>query len=227
MITFSNIKRDKLFLIVIVLGLILTFIAFGLLYFTVPDPQVFNNKVENLFVENEFTKYTEIKLLEVIAQSGSLFESSVALYSKIIFTLFFVIITALMICVALIFSNMELRKQFDLLQSSSFNAQSVELLRSENSVQINGDWFQLTSSNIETLGVLLEFSLDDEYVTGIKLESIISGKNESDCHDNSGAMRIKRLRDNLGGQIIASKLIKHVPTKGYQIISHKNNIKLG
>mgnify|MGYP001322657927 CR=1 FL=1 len=227
MITFSNIKRDKLFLIVIVLGLILTFIAFGLLYFTVPDPQVFNNKVENLFVENEFTKYTEIKLLEVIAQSGSLFESSVALYSKIIFTLFFVIITALMICVALIFSNMELRKQFDLLQSSSFNAQSVELLRSENSVQINGDWFQLTSSNIETLGVLLEFSLDDEYVTGIKLESIISGKNESDCDDNSGAMRIKRLRDNLGGQIIASKLIKHVPTKGYQIISHKNNIKLG
>tara|TARA_B110000003_G_C16570120_1_gene503950 strand:+ start:379 stop:1062 length:684 start_codon:yes stop_codon:yes gene_type:complete len=226
-ITFSNIKRDKLFLIVIVLGLILTFIAFGLLYFTVPDPQVFNNKVENLFVENEFTKYTEIKLLEVIAQSGSLFESSVALYSKIIFTLFFVIITALMICVALIFSNMELRKQFDLLQSSSFNAQSVELLRSENSVQINGDWFQLTSSNIETLGVLLEFSLDDEYVTGIKLESIISGKNESDCDDNSGAMRIKRLRDNLGGQIIASKLIKHVPTKGYQIISHKNNIKLG
>ena len=122
---------------------------------------------------------------------------------------------------------MELRKQFDLLQSSSFNAQSVELLRSENSVQINGDWFQLTSSNIETLGVLLEFSLDDEYVTGIKLESIISGKNESDCDDNSGAMRIKRLRDNLGGQIIASKLIKHVPTKGYQIISHKNNIKLG
>lgn len=227
MITFSNIKRDKLFLIVIVSGLVLTFIAFSLLYFIVPDPQVFNNKVENLFVENEFTEYTEIKLLEIIAQSGSLFENSVALYSKIIFTLFFVIITAMMICVALIFSNMELRKQFDLLQSTSFNAQSIELLRSENSVQINGDWFQLTSSNIETLGVLLECSLDDEYITGIKLESIISGKNESDCDDNSGAMRIKRLRDNLGGQIIASKLIKHVPTKGYQIISHKNNIKLG
>lgn len=227
MITFSNIKRDKLFLIVIVSGLFLTFVAFSLLYFMVPDPQVFNNKVENLFVENEFTEYTEIKLLEIIAQSGSLFENSVALYSKIIFTLFFVIITAMMICVALIFSNMELRKQFDLLQSTSFNAQSIELLRSENSVQINGDWFQLTSSNIETLGVLLECSLDDEYITGIKLESIISGKNESDCDDNSGAMRIKRLRDNLGGQIIASKLIKHVPTKGYQIISHKNNIKLG
>jgi DNA-binding response OmpR family regulator len=133
----------------------------------------------------------------------------------------------MMICVALIFSNIELRKQFDLLQDSSFNAQSIELLRSENSVQINGDWFQLTSSNIETLSVLLECGLDDEYITGAALESILSGKNEIDCDDNAGAMRIKRLRDNLGGQIIASKFIKHVPSKGYQVTSSKDNIKLG
>jgi hypothetical protein len=212
-ITFLNIKRDKFFLTVIIIGLVLTFIAFGLLYFTVPDPQIFNKKVEGIFIESDFTKQTEIKLLEVLAQSGSLFENSVALYSKIIFTL--------------IFSNIELRKQFDLLQDSSFNAQSIELLRSENSVQINGDWFQLTTSNIETLSVLLECGLDDEYITGTALESILSGKNEIDCDDNAGAMRIKRLRDNLGGQIIASKFIRHVPSKGYQITSSKNNIKLG
>jgi len=184
-------------------------------------------KIEGIFIENDFTKQTEIKLLEVLAQSGSLFENSVALYSKIIFTLFFVVLTVMMICVALIFSNIELRKQFDLLQDSSFNAQSIELLRSENSVQINGDWFQLTTSNIETLSVLLECGLDDEYITGTALESILSGKNEIDCDDNAGAMRIKRLRDNLGGQIIASKFIRHVPSKGYQITSSKNNIKLG
>ena len=46
MITFLNIKRDKFFLTVIIIGLILTFIAFGLLYFTVPDPQIFNKKIE-------------------------------------------------------------------------------------------------------------------------------------------------------------------------------------
>ena len=120
MITFLNIKRDNLFLTIIIIGLVLTFIAFGLLYFTVPDPQIFNKKVEGIFIENDFTKQTEIKLLEVLAQSGSLFENSVALYSKIIFTLFFVILTVMMICVALIFSNIELRKQFDLLQDSSF-----------------------------------------------------------------------------------------------------------
>ena len=93
MITFLNIKRDNLFLTIIIIGLVLTFIAFGLLYFTVPDPQIFNKKVEGIFIENDFTKQTEIKLLEVLAQSGSLFENSVALYSKIIFTLFFVILT--------------------------------------------------------------------------------------------------------------------------------------
>ena len=49
MITFLNIKRDKFFLTVIIIGLILTFIAFGLLYFTVPDPQIFNKKIEGLF----------------------------------------------------------------------------------------------------------------------------------------------------------------------------------
>ena len=46
MITFLNIKRDKFFLTVIIIGLILTFIAFGLLYFTVPDPQIFNKKLK-------------------------------------------------------------------------------------------------------------------------------------------------------------------------------------
>ncbi len=72
----------------------------------------------------------------------------------------------MMICVAFIFSNIELRKQFNLLQASSFNARSIELLRSENSVQINGDLFQLTASNSETLSVLMEGALDGDYVTG-------------------------------------------------------------
>jgi len=40
-------------------------------------------------------------------------------------------------------------------------------------------------------------------------------------------MRIKRLRDNLGGQIIATKLIRHVPSKGYQINSPKGSIRIG
>ena len=225
--TFLNIKRDTVFLIIIIVGLLLTVLAFGALYFAVPDPQVFNGAVEKIFVENNFSQQTDLRLLEVLAQSGSLFEGSIALYSKIIFTLFFVVLTVMLICFAFIFSNIELRKQFNLLQASSFNARSIELLRSENSVQINGDLFQLTASNSETLSVLMECAIDGDYVTGVQLESIISGKDEAECDDNSGAMRIKRLRDNLGGQIIATKLIRHVPSKGYQINSPKGSIHIG
>ncbi|MAI59304.1 MAG: hypothetical protein CML56_10105 [Rhodobacteraceae bacterium] len=210
-----------------IVGLLLTVLAFVVLYFTVPNPQVFNRAIEEIFVTNDFTQQTDLRLLEVLAQSGSLFEGSLALYSKIIFTLFFVVFTVIVICVALVLNNIEMRKQFKSLQDTSFNARSIELLRSENSVQINGDLIQLTASNIETLGVLMECSLDGEYVSGLQLESIVSGKSEAECDDNSGAMRIKRLRDNLGGQIIATKLIRHVPSKGYQINSPKGTIRLG
>ena len=222
-----NINRDKILSIVMVVGLLLTILAFGLLYFTVPNPQVFNRAVEEIFLTNDFTRQTDLRLLEVLAQSGSLFEGSLALYSKIIFTLFFVVFTVIVICVALVLVNIELRKQFVSLHESSFNARSIELLRSENCVQINGDLIQLTASNIETLAVLMECSLDGEYVTGLQLESIISGRLVSECDDNSGAMRIKRLRDNLGGQIMAAKLIRHIPSKGYQINSPKGSIRLG
>lgn len=224
--TSLNIDRDKIITMLMIVGLILTVLAFGLLYFNAPNPQVFNREIEEIFVKNDFARQTDLRLLEVLAQSGSLFERSVELYSKIIFTLVFVVFTVMIICFALVLNNMELRKQFKSLQESSFNARSIELLRSENSVQINGDLIQLTASNIETLAVLMEFSLDGEYVTALQLESIISGKSESECDDNSGAMRIKRLRDNLGGQIIATKLIRHVPSKGYQINSPKSGIRL-
>ena len=102
--TFLNIKRDTVFLIIIIVGFLLTVLAFGALYFAVPDPLVFNSAVEKIFVENDFTQQTDLKLLEVLAQSGSLFEGSIALYSKIIFTLFFVVLTVMMICFAFIFS---------------------------------------------------------------------------------------------------------------------------
>ena len=39
---FLNIKRDTVFLIIIIVGFLLTVLAFGALYFAVPDPQVFN-----------------------------------------------------------------------------------------------------------------------------------------------------------------------------------------
>ena len=40
-------------------------------------------------------------------------------------------------------------------------------------------------------------------------------------------MRVKRLRDNLGGQIIATKLIRLVPSNGYQTNGYQINSPKG
>ena len=48
----------------------------------------------------------------------------------------------------------------------------------------------------------------------------------SDYQDLSRPMRVKRLCDNLGGQIIATKLIRLVPSNGYQINSPKGSAHL-
>ena len=77
---------------------------------------------------------------------------------------------------------------------------------------------------METLGVLLEATLDGDFLSGLDVETLVSGKNAANCEDAAGVMRIKRLRDNIGNQIVAQHLIQNIPGKGYQIKVAKNNI---
>ena len=65
---------------------------------SVPEPQVINENIEKVFLENDFSTLTEMELLKVLASSGSIFESSIILYSSIIFTL--VIITISMVVIS-------------------------------------------------------------------------------------------------------------------------------
>ena len=47
------------------------------LLFTLPDAGAFNDRVERLFVENDdLTAQAEIKLLEILAQSGTAFSDT-------------------------------------------------------------------------------------------------------------------------------------------------------
>ena len=85
---------------------------------------------------------------------------------------------------------------------------------------------ELTPAAMETLAVLCEARLDDEVLSGSRLESLISGKDELDCEDAAGATRIKRLRDALGNQIMARLLIKNITKYGYVLDIDKDAIKL-
>ena len=68
-----------------------------LLFVNLPDANAFNARVEQLFVENaSLTGQAEIKLLEILAQSGTAFSTTLDSYRFVIFVLL-VFATALLI----------------------------------------------------------------------------------------------------------------------------------
>ena len=218
----SNLQLIGIIWFIFLIGAFL--LAFAI--YSIPNPEVFNKSVEQIFLNNDFSSERELKLLEVLASSGSLFEQSLSLYSRVLVTLVVVVLLTSLLCVGLLQLNVGLRKQIESLADRSVNIRSLKLVRAENSVCINNDWYQLTPANIETLSALCEAALDEEFLSGLELESIVSNKPVSDCEDAAGAMRIKRLRDSLGNQIIANHLLRHLPSKGYQLSLNKQSIDI-
>ena len=71
-------------------------VAGTVLLLTLPDGNAFNARIERLFVENDLTTQAEVKLLEILAQSGTAFADTLASYRMVIFVLL-VFATAMMI----------------------------------------------------------------------------------------------------------------------------------
>ena len=94
------------------------------------------------------------------------------------------------------------------------------------SVFINDLEFKLTEAAIETLSVLAEARMDDDVMTGVQIEAMISGKPESDCDEASGATRVKRLRDALGNQLVSELLVKTIARRGYVLAVDKDTIRV-
>ena len=62
--------------------------AGALLLWTLPDANAFNARVERLFVESDsLTGPQDIRLLEILAQSGTAFGETLASYRMVIFVL--------------------------------------------------------------------------------------------------------------------------------------------
>ena len=74
--------------------------------------------------------------------------------------------------------------------------------------------------------VLCEARMDEDYLSGANIESIITGKKITDCEEAAGATRIKRLRDSLGNQIVSELLIRNVSGKGYMLSIDKSVIEI-
>ncbi|MCA0872636.1 hypothetical protein LCL97_17515 [Seohaeicola saemankumensis] len=196
------------------------------LLLTLPDANAFNARVERLFVENDLTTQAEIKLLEILAQSGTAFSDTLASYRMVIFVLM-VFATAMMIA-ALVFLVMlvTLNRRMAQIERVGIQVNSLLISREENTVYLNNLDFKLTAAAMETLSVLAEARMDDDVLSGAEIEAMVSGKDSADCDEAAGATRIKRLRDTLGNQIVSELLVKNIARRGYMLAIEKDVIQM-
>ncbi len=208
---------------------ILAILAVGvaLLFWALPDANAFNARVEKLFVENDdLTTQAEIKLLEILAQSGTAFSETLMSYRVVIFVLL-VFATAMLIA-ALVFLVMLVgfNRRMAQIERVGIQVNSLLISREENTVYLNNLGFKLTDAAMETMSVLAEARMDDDVLSGSEIEGMISGRKAIDCEEAAGATRIKRLRDTLGNQIVSELLVKNIARRGYMLAIDKDVIKV-
>ncbi|SFG88233.1 hypothetical protein SAMN04488020_104283 [Palleronia marisminoris] len=202
-------------------------ITAALLLTSLPDANAFNARVERLFVENaDLTGGETIRLLEILAQSGTAFSEVLASYRVVLFVLL-VFATALLIA-ALVFLVIlvSLYRRLGEIERSGIQVSSLHIARESRSVSLNDMEFTLTEAAIETLSVLAEARMDDDILTGAEIESMVSGRKLPDCDEAAGATRIKRLRDALGNQLVSELLIRTVARRGYVLSIDKDVIRM-
>ena len=202
-------------------------VAAILLFMNLPDANAFNARVEQLFVENDtLTGNAEIKLLEILAGSGTAFSDTLSSYRLVIFVLLLfataMLIAALVFLVFLISFNRRMAQ----IERAGIQVSSLLISREENTVYLNNLGFKLTDAAMETLSVLAEARMDDDVLSGSEIEGMISGRNAADCDEAAGATRVKRLRDTLGNQIVSELLVKNIARRGYMLAIDKDVIKV-
>ncbi|MDR5652373.1 winged helix-turn-helix domain-containing protein [Ruixingdingia sedimenti] len=207
--------------------LVILLAAAVFLFLNLPDANAFNARVERIFVENDgITGGSDIRLLEILAQSGTSFAEVLVSYRMVIFVLL-VFSTALLLA-ALVFlvTILALNRRITELRQAGIQVSSLLISREERTVCLNNMEFALTPAAIETLAVLAEARMDDEVLTGAEIEAMISGRSAADCDEAAGATRIKRLRDALGNQLVSELLVKTVARRGYMLAIDKDVIRM-
>ena len=217
-------NRTLLWGIIAIVGLlVLTGVA---LFFALPDANAFNARVERVFVENDLTSGAEIKLLEILAQSGTAFSETLASYRVVIFVLLVFATALLAATLVILVALVTLNRRMEEIERAGIQVKSLTISRDENVVMLNDMAFTLTPAAMETMSVLAEARMDGDMMSGAELEAVISGRSAADCDEAAGATRIKRLRDALGNQIVTELLIKNISRKGYMLAIDKRAIKM-
>ncbi len=202
-------------------------LAVAFLFWALPDANAFNARVERLFIENDdLTAQAEIKLLEILAQSGTAFSETLMSYRLVILVL--LVFATAMLVAALIFLLLlvSYNRRLAQIERAGIQVNSLLISREENTVYLNNLGFKLTDAAMETMSVLAEARMDNDVLSGSEIEGVISGRSAADCDEAAGATRIKRLRDTLGNQIVAELLVKNIARRGYMLAIDRDVIKV-
>ncbi|MEE9429295.1 MAG: helix-turn-helix domain-containing protein, partial [Paracoccaceae bacterium] len=203
------------------------FMAALFLFLTLPDANAFNSRVEAIFIANDdLTSGAEIKLLEILAQSGTAFSEVLASYRTVIFVLLIFATALLVASLVFLLTIVALNRRMGEIERTGIQVSSLLISREERVVYLNNMEFKLTDAAIETLSVLAEARMDGDVLSGIEIEAMISGRLAADCDEAAGATRIKRLRDVLGNQMVSEILIKNIARKGYMLAIDKDVIRM-
>ena len=206
---------------------VILLVAAVVLFLTLPDAGAFNARVEQIFIENDnLSSQADVKLLEILAQSGTAFADTLTSYRMVILVLLIFATAMLIAAFVFLLSLAAFSRRMAAIERSGIQVNSLLISREENTVYLNNMGFKLTSTAMETLSVLAEARMDDDVLNGAELEAVISGRLASDCDEAAGATRIKRLRDTLGNQLVSELLIKNIARRGYILSIDKSVIQV-
>lgn len=198
-----------------------------LLFINLPDTNAFNARVTQIFAENSnLTEQAELRLLEILAQSGTTFSEVLVSYRAVIFVLMIFASLLLVTSLVLVLALIALNRRLAVVQKAGIQVASLVISRAERKVYINDLEFNLTEAAVETLAALAEARMDGDMLSGAQLESVITGRREADCDEAAGATRIKRLRDSLGNQIVTELLVRNIARQGYVLAVEKDSIRM-
>jgi len=225
----SEMRRNGGRFVIIGISVVAGLLAIGaiVLFWALPDANAFNARVERIFIENDtLTSAAEIKLLEILAQSGTAFSDTLTNYRVLIGVLLIFAAAMLVAAVVLLMLLITFNRRMAQIERTGIQVSSLLISREENKVYLNNLGFSLTPAAMETLAVLAEARMDDDIMTGSQIEGVISGRDASDCDEAAGATRIKRLRDTLGNQMVSELLVKNIARRGYMLAIDKDVIKV-
>jgi len=141
-------------------------IAAILLFINLPDANAFNARVEQLFIENDnLTSNAEIKLLEILAGSGTAFSDTLSSYRFVIFVLLVFSAALLVAAVGFLVMLIALTRRMGQIERKGIEVNSLMISRDQKSVYLNNFEFKLTDAAMETLSVLAEARMDEPHAS--------------------------------------------------------------